>query len=484
LGNVLPHLKNSLPKDVIKHQISYYAVALEAWRRGLHVKFFNSKRGSIVPSLAHEYSIADENNEYNFICARGPHTSKEAIKITQNKPEAYTYFKRSGVPVPEGSSFHFESNSLDDIIDYGETIGFPLVVKPTDKGGGKGVFTHINSREQLKESLLKVKDDVKAKEVMVEKYVSGIDYRFFVMKDKVLGVTKSYPSYVVGDGEHTLEQLFEIMNKKIKANVVHRGKDIKVDKDLLNCLDEQGLSLIYVPKKGERVFVRKHGTHLGLRLNVDCTDEINPKFKEYAVKAINCVEGIPYGSVDMIINEDTNEGVVNEINTKGEITMHFFPMEGTARDIPKAIIDYYFPNTKRLTDTLYFDFKPIKELFLAGLAKEIAIPDLADRKLYQQRFAITGKNLKSIYLRKIRKKAAFFHLMGTIQKVKENKVELLLYGTKLQLSKYADYLSKSGTQRSIIENIESTELVEDNGNHNVSLELKDLYNKRSPLNLK
>lgn len=482
--NILPHLKNSLPKDIEKYHVSYYTVALEAWRRGLRVTFHNSKRGSLSTSYAYQYSIADENNKYHFICGRGSNTKKKAIDITQNKSEAYTYFQKEGVPTPQGSVFKFESTPIDEIIDYGDSIGYPVVVKPTSMGGGKGVYTQINNIDQLKDSVLKLKDEIKSKDIMVEKYFSGIDYRFFVMGDKVLGVTKSYSSYVLGDGEHNIEKLIEFMNEKIKHNAAHAARIIKIDNDLLTYLEEQKLSLSSIPEMNKRIFVRRHGTHLGLRLNVDCTDEIDSKFKVHAVKAIKSVDGIPYGSVDMIINEEGNEGVVNEINTKGVIAMHYYPLEGTPRDIPKAIIDYYFPNTKRLSNKLYFEMKPIKDLFLAGLAEEVVIPTITKQKLYQQQFTITGRNLKSIYLKKIYRKAALNHLIGTIHRTKVNQVDLHVHGTELQLSKYSNFLKNSGNRRMIVNNIKSSSLTEDDGFHNISLDLKDLYNKESLINLK
>lgn len=482
--NILPHLKNSLPKDIEKYHVSYYTVALEAWRRGLKVTFHNLKRGHISPSYAYQYSIADEKNDYYFICGRGSNTKQKAIDITQNKSEAYTYFQKAGVPTPQGSVFKFDTTSVDEIIDYGHSIGYPVVVKPTSMGGGKGVYTQINNIDQLEKSVLKIKNDIKSKDIMVEKYFRGIDYRFFVMQDEVVGVTKSYSSYVIADGEHNIEELVRMMNKKIKNNAAHAARIIKIDNDLLTYLEEQGLSLNSIPEKGKRIFLRRHGTHLGLRLNVDCTDEIDPKFKKYAVDAINSVDGIPYGSVDMIINEEENEGVVNEINTKGIIAMHYYPMEGTPRDIPSAILDYYFPNTKRLSDTLFFEMKPIKDLFLAGLADEVVIPKINVEKNYKQQFTITGNNLRTFFLRKIYRKAARLHLTGIIHKTKVNQVDLHLYGTKSKLNKYSNYLKSSGTHKSIIENIESSSLTEDNENRNVSLELKNFYNKNSSINLK
>src|SRR5690625_448263 len=142
-------------------------------------------------------------------------------------------------------------------------------------------------------------------------------------------------------------------------------------------LEAQSLSLKSIPLKGERVFLRAHGTYLGDRLNADCTDEVDTKFKQYAVQALKSIPGLPCGSVDMLINEDTGEGVVNEINSKGEIMMHVSPLEGKARDLPKSIVDFYFPDTQnKRCENFYFELNPIKEMFIRGIADEIRIPNI------------------------------------------------------------------------------------------------------------
>lgn len=482
--NTLPHLRG-IPKYITKYNVSYYTVALEAWRRGLKVTFHNYNRGSSSMNRSHQYTISDEHNAYHFLCARGSHTTQKAIDITENKHKAYEYFKKANVPTPEGKAFNFRQTPMDEIIEYALSIGYPLVVKATSLQGGKGVYTHITNLDQLKESLLKVRDTYNSENVMVEKYISGIDYRFFVMKDKVLAASKSYSSFVVGDGKHNIEELIAIMNKKIKNSRFHAGRTLKVDDDMLSYLNEQNLSLDSVPEKGKRIFLRRHGTYLSMRLNVDCTDTIDPKFKEYAVKAIQSIEGIPYGSVDMIIDEEKNEGVVNEINTSGEIAMHITPIEGKPRDIPKAIIDYYFPNTERLSDTMYFEMKPIKDVILAGLAQDITVPVIPKEKVYHQQFEITGKNLGPVYLRKIYRRAARYQLMGTIYKTDKNTISIDLYGTETNLNRYNRFLKKAKTKISVLEKLHASDLVENtNQTHPVHLELKDLHNPSAKLNLK
>ncbi|WP_449355102.1 ATP-binding protein [Virgibacillus natechei] len=470
----LPHLKDSLPKDVVTYQTSFYTVALEGWRRGLELKYYNNKRGGRVPSISITYSLSDGNNEYHFVCARGSKSKREAILKAENKSSAYKYMKENGVPVPESKTFNFADSSIEDMCDYGERIGYPIVVKPTNMGGGRGVVTHIDSKQILKKALLNIKDELNKKSVIIEKYFEGgVDYRFYVIENRVIAVSKNYSSNVIGDGKSNLEELIDKRNIHISNNMAAKNRIIKIDKEMLNYLNEQNISLDHIPQKGERFFLRKHGTHLGKRLSVDCTNTVDPKFKKYAVDALNSIPGLPTGSIDMIINEEKNEGIVNEINTKGEIMMHVFPVEGEAVDVPKYLIDYYFPNTKKINDNFHFEYKPVKELFLDGYADEITIPMYPKGMQYKKTFVVEGERLGPLYLKKLKRKAANLRLMGHIKSESKKGLEILTIGPEEKINKFEEFINTSGTGKSKIFKVTNTDLGEFDGQSSIGLEIVD-----------
>ncbi|SDJ27445.1 hypothetical protein [Natribacillus halophilus] len=470
-NNHLEHLKHSLPKDVVTYQTSFYTVALEGWRRGLKLKFHNNKRGS-VPPLAYQYSLSDGENEYLFTCARGSKTSDETISIAENKSTAYEYMQKNDVPVPKSKTFTFSKSSIDEMCNYGEKLGYPLVVKPTDRGGGKGVFTNITSRKEIEECILNVRDEFRVEEVIIEQYFEGgVDYRFFVIKDKVIAVAKSYSSNIIGDGVNNIEHLISKRNKEIRKNVATKNRSIVIDDDLKTFLDEQNKSLEYIPKNKERVFVRRHGTYLGKRLNVDCTESVDPKFKEYAIKALNAIPGLPTGSIDMVINEEKNEGIVNEINTKGEIMMHVFPFEGHAIDVPKHVLEYYFPNSKSRNENFYFEFKPVKDLFLSGYADEITIPMIPEGVQYEKNFSINGERLGPRYLKQLKKKAARLYLIGHINPISKKRIEVKTIGSQDQINEFEKLINSSGTTKSKIESVIPTDFKEFEGGSNISFDI-------------
>lgn len=463
-----------MPKGVVNHHISYYSVALEGWRRGLKLTFHNHKRGGRIPSNAHQYTLSDGVTSHRFFCARSSYVSKESINIAEDKTKAYEYMRKNNVPIPKTETFVYIGNSIDSICERAEEIGFPLVVKPTNMGGGKGVFTNVKDYENLKKSILSIRDDFNSKRVIVERYFeNAVDYRFYVMQNEVLAVSKSYSSNVIGNGINNIQALIQKRNTEIKNHISTTNRQMKINKDMRQFLKQQQLSLDSVPAKGERIFVREHGTYLGDRLNVDCTDEVDPKFKEHAVQALNSIPGLPCGSVDMIINEEKEEGIVNEVNSKGEIMMHVFPFEGKARDIPKAVIDYYFPNTKnnKRSDNFYFEFQPIKDMFLAGVADEIVVPKIPKEPEFIKKFILNGKYFGPRYLKQLSRKAASMHLIGSMSKEEESVIKIKTIGSKERIDTFESFIKKNQPRGSQPLNIESSSLEKFTGTSNINFEM-------------
>src|SRR5690625_5442385 len=214
--NTLPHLIGAIPEGVVNHHFSYYSVALEGWRRGLNLTFHNTDRGGRKPSKTHKYNLSEGYVSDKLVCARSSYISKETIKIAEDKTLAYEYMRKNGVPIPETKTCIYNQLDIEEICDVGEALGYPLVVKPTNRGGGKGVHTNIRNRKELREGLKDIRDNHKTKKVIVERYIeNAIDYRFYVIEDRVLASSKSYSSIVFGVGISNIERLIKDTNKQI-----------------------------------------------------------------------------------------------------------------------------------------------------------------------------------------------------------------------------------------------------------------------------
>ena len=89
------------------------------------------------------YGFLAENSNFADICAEcnikfiGP--SAQAIQTMGAKSTAKETMKRAGVPVIPGSDGVIENES--DALQIAEEIGYPVLVKATAGGGGKGIRT-------------------------------------------------------------------------------------------------------------------------------------------------------------------------------------------------------------------------------------------------------------------------------------------------------------------------------------------------------
>ncbi len=104
-----------------------YSIALEGWRRGLELKFYNRNRKK--PHI--DYSLRYKDNIHYFSVTRSKVVPKKAIKICINKNLTKNYLKKAGVPTPEGENFD-EQHTEEEIISYANELGYPLVLKPSD----------------------------------------------------------------------------------------------------------------------------------------------------------------------------------------------------------------------------------------------------------------------------------------------------------------------------------------------------------------
>src|SRR5699024_5800148 len=179
---------------------------------------------------------------------------------------------------------------------------------------------------------------------------------------------------------------------------------IKMDKKMKAFLAGKDITPEFVPAEGERIYLRRNGEFFGQRDAINVTDNLSPKIKNIAVEAVNAITGLSIGGVDMLIDLEKNEGIVNEVNSLPQISNHIFPIEGNAIDIPRIIIDSYFPETRyeELKNThYYYDFKPIIENFRNGTAQEVTLPPIPTGKYIAKKYSVSGENFSKRYFPQI-----------------------------------------------------------------------------------
>ncbi len=122
------------------------------------------------------YGFLSENSEFARRCKRtgivfiGP--SPESMDAMASKSAAKALMEKAGVPVTPG--YHGDDQSLKKLESEAKRIGFPLMIKATAGGGGKGMRA-VHEIKEFKESLEGAKREAKNAfgddRVLLEKYI-------------------------------------------------------------------------------------------------------------------------------------------------------------------------------------------------------------------------------------------------------------------------------------------------------------------------
>ena len=133
-----------------------------------------TKADSIHPG----FGFLSENAQFAKICEEsnikfiGP--KSEVINLLGNKSNSKELMKKEGVPVIPGSEGSIKN--LKEAILICEKIGYPILLKASAGGGGKGIRV-VNSFEELETSYNIVKQEAKNAfnddEIYIEKYIKN-----------------------------------------------------------------------------------------------------------------------------------------------------------------------------------------------------------------------------------------------------------------------------------------------------------------------
>src|SRR5699024_8493206 len=275
----LPHLQHAIPKEAYGFSTSMYSIALEAWRRGLTVRFINKNQ---IKSHT-EFMISNKQKRFRFSGSRGNIISKEAINICADKYQTKELLKEYDVPVVAGEFFDEEATD-DTIVEYVEEFGYPVVVKPYNGNSGDGVRVNIQDEQALRDALVHVRQELGHTRILVERYMDSRDYQFYIIQDRVVAAFERVAAHVVGDGEKTIRQLIKQKNAERKRNpslhqhLIKRGNDA-----LQQLLAQQDYTSDSVPEEGAHIDLRYKSNIAVGGETVDVTDDLSQKIKKIAV---------------------------------------------------------------------------------------------------------------------------------------------------------------------------------------------------------
>ena len=455
-------LSKEMLRGVRRFNIDAYLVALEGWRRGLSLTFYEHNTNETdlkligFDPIGKLFSLESNTKKHFFYRTRGDFISNEAVDIGTDKNATKSYLSKNNVSIPQG--FSFTSNTSKETLNQSlEKVEMPIVLKPTFGSLGKGVTTNIRSTEEFYRNLEYTKSAFDYTEFLVEEYISGDDVRVYVVGEEVVAATKRLPANVTGDGFSSIKELIESKNKVRNLNPHTSTRSIKVDNRMKEFLDEQNLDLKYVLEKNETVFLKGESNISAGGDSIDITRELSDNVKVTAVKAVAAISNLHHAGVDMIVNKD--KGVVIEINSTGSTALHTFPLYGESQNVAGKIIDYYFPNTKGTirSNQLFFDYKGILKQLRANQLKKIEITNAPVGELYAKRYIVSGKVQKVGYRIWVENQAIEQGLHGYTRNLKNGKVVVVVAGRDKDLVDNFKEFCYQGPKRAKVSNVKEFE---------------------------
>jgi len=270
-------------------------------------------------------------------------TSNIAVELASDKEETNSILRDLGLPVPK----QYVVRSSRDATRAAKRIGFPVVLKPLSGNHGRGVSINLKTGEEVEAAFEKAREH--GRSIVVESFLEGWDHRLLVVNGRLVAAAKRTPGHVVGDGEHTIEQLVDIVNDDPRRGVGHEKvlTRLEFDHQAERLLKELDYGRDTVPEKDHAVYLRSTANLSTGGTAIDVTDSIHPDNREMAERTIKAI-GLDIGGVDFLTKDITKSyreagGGICEVNAGPGFRMHVAPSEGTPRDVAGPVIDMLFP---------------------------------------------------------------------------------------------------------------------------------------------
>lgn len=279
-----------------------------------------------------------------ILASETSNTSAIAVEMCQDKSLTNFMLRSVAVPVPEGREVH----SAEKAWELAQEIGLPVVVKPGAGNQGKGVSVNLRSESEIRAAYDIANQYPGA--VLVETFIEGDDHRLLVVNGKMVAAARRDPAQVVGDGQHTIAELVEEVNKDPRRREGHSSvlSRIKLDAAAELVLGQQGFNFQSVPPASQKVRLRLNSNLSTGGTSTDVTDEVHPSNARLAELAAQIL-ALDVAGIDIVCQDisqplTTQRGAIVEVNAAPGLRMHLQPAYGQPRDVGAPIVDMLYLN--------------------------------------------------------------------------------------------------------------------------------------------
>lgn len=136
-----------------------------------------------------------------------PGTSPRSARLATNKVERQQAFQEAGVPAPRFA----EADDAEAAVEAAEDLGWPVVVKPADSAGSRGV-RKVGSAEEMRDAVREIREVSTRAEFLIEQFLTGSEHsieglmvderiHWTAFSDRNYNKKEIYPPYFLEDGD-------------------------------------------------------------------------------------------------------------------------------------------------------------------------------------------------------------------------------------------------------------------------------------------
>lgn len=283
-------------------------------------------------------------NKEEYVCQATKTSLDNYVSILkmENKSVTKKILEKHNIRTPHGENYLSSEQAKKSFSLYKDSA---IVIKPksTNFGIGITILKENNNPINFNKAIdIAFQAD---NNILIEEFITGKEYRFFVINDQVVAILHRVPANVEGDGIHTISELVDIKNTDpLRGTGYHTPLEkLKKGEAEIMFLESQSMTLSTIPQLGEKIYLRENSNISTGGDSIDFTDDIDQSYKQIAVNAAKALD-VKITGVDMMINNITqpasqsNHAII-EMNFNPAIHIHCFPYQGKRRAINMAILE-------------------------------------------------------------------------------------------------------------------------------------------------
>ncbi|MGB0681967.1 MAG: N-acetylglutaminylglutamine synthetase [Magnetovibrionaceae bacterium] len=296
----------------------------EARRRGIGVEPLDPEKGYFSLSLGGR----------TITCRESLTDLTTAVAMSRCDDKAVTrrLLEQGGLRVPA----QVRVSGQDDVAGF-LSANPRVVVKPARGEQGQGISVDLTEVAEIKEAIEGAK--AYCSDVLLEEFVAGEDLRIIVIDYKVVAAAIRRPAQIVGDGEHSVQELIEKQSRR-RAAATRGESSIPLDDETHRHIRNAGYAMDSILEEGVVLPVRKTANlHTGGTIH-DVTDRVHRRILDAAVKAAQLIN-IPVVGLDFLVPSVMKpEYVIIEANERPGLANH------EPQPTAERFMDLLFPQTR------------------------------------------------------------------------------------------------------------------------------------------